>query len=52
MKSSQSKFSREKSQSSASSSSKSGSGKPSGCCCGSKISDDIDEVEVIDVEGK
>ena len=48
MKNSQSKFSNEKFKSESSSS------KPnstySGCCCGSKIADEIDEVDVIEVD--
>lgn len=49
MKNSQSKFSNEKSKSNPDSKSSSAT---SGCCCGSKMSDDIDEVDIIDVEEK
>lgn len=54
MKNSQSKFSNEKSQSSSSSkpSSSSSSSSSSGCCCGSKLSDEIDEVEISEMEEK
>ena len=48
MKNSQSKFSNEKSQSS----SKPSSSSSSGCCCGSKLSDEIDEVEISEMEEK
>ena len=51
MKNSQSKFSNEKSQSS-SSSKPSSSSTSSGCCCGSKLSDEIDEVEISEMEEK
>lgn len=50
MKNSQSKFSNEKSQSS--SSSKPSSSSSSGCCGGSKLSDEIDEVEISEMEEK
>lgn len=51
MKSSQSKFShKQQSHSEKSSSPKSSS--VSGCCCGSKLSDEIDEVEIIEEEEK
>lgn len=46
MKSSQSKFSNKKSNSGAESSSKSASSKVSGCCCGSKFSEEIEETEI------
>lgn len=49
MKNSQSKFSNEKSKSSTSSHPGS---KSSGCCCGSKLSDDVEEIDVLDVEEK
>ena len=51
MKSSQSKFSNKKSgveKSSHPNTKSSGSG----CCCGSKLSEEIDEVEIMDVEEK
>lgn len=50
MKNSQSKFSNEKSQSSSSSKPSSSSSSSSGCCCGSKLSDEIDEVEISEME--
>ena len=51
MKSSQSKFSRKQpSYSEKESGSKTSS--MSGCCCGSKLSDEIDEVEIIEEEEK
>ena len=51
MKSSQSKFSNKKSgtENGSHSNTKSSS---SGCCCGSKLSEEIDEVEIMDVEEK
>lgn len=49
MNNSQSKFSNEKSKSASTSNP---SSKPSGCCCGSKLSDDIEEVDVLEVEEK
>ncbi|MCM1322621.1 MAG: hypothetical protein NC218_00355 [Acetobacter sp.] len=50
MKNSESKFSNDKSKSNASSNP---SSKPSsGCCCGSKLSDDIEEIDVMDIEEK
>jgi hypothetical protein len=52
MKNSQSKFSNEKSQSSSSSKPSSSSSSSSGCCCGSKLSDEIDEVEISEMEEK
>ena len=52
MKNSQSKFSNEKSQSSSSSKPSSSSRSSSGCCCGSKLSDEIDEVEISEMEEK
>ena len=51
MKNSQSKFSNDKSKSSTSSN-PSSSSSSSGCCCGSKLSDDIEEVDVLDIEEK
>jgi len=51
MKSSQSKFSR-KQQSSSGKESGSKTSSISGCCCGSKLSDEIDEVEIIEEEEK
>ena len=51
MKNSQSKFSNEKAK--ASSSSKSNSSSSAGsCCCGSKLSDEIDEIDFVEVEEK
>lgn len=52
MKNSQSKFSNDKTKSNASSSSNPKSSSSSGCCCGSKLSDDIEEVDVLDIEEK
>ncbi len=52
MKNSQSKFSNEKSQSSSSSKPSSSSSSSSGCCCGSKLSDEIDGVEISEMEEK
>lgn len=52
MKNSQSKFSNEKSQSSSSSKPSSSSSSSSGCCCGSKLSDEIDKVEISEMEEK
>lgn len=52
MKSSQSKFSNEKSKSKSSSSSSPKTGSKSGCCCGSKLSDEMDEVDILDIEEK
>lgn len=50
MKNSESKFSNDKSKSATSSNP---SSKPSsGCCCGSKLSDDIEEIDVMDIEEK
>ena len=49
MKNSQSKFSSKKSGKETGSHSSSSS---SGCCCGSKLSDEIDEVEILDVDEK
>lgn len=49
MKSSQSKFSNKKYGKETNSAS---GGKSSGCCCGSKISEEIDEIEVMDAEEK
>lgn len=48
MKNSQSKFSRKKTMSE--SGSKPSSSNASGCCCGSKLSDDFEEVEIIEEE--
>ncbi|MBQ8750285.1 MAG: hypothetical protein IJZ30_01445 [Alphaproteobacteria bacterium] len=51
MKNSQSKFSNEKAK--ANSSSKSNSSSSTGsCCCGSKLSDEIDEIDFVEVEEK
>lgn len=50
MKSSQSKFSNDKSKSASTSNPSSKSS--SGCCCGAKLSDDIEEVDVLDIEEK
>lgn len=52
MKSSQSKFSNEKSKSNASSKPNSESSSSSGCCCGSKMSDEYDDIEIMDIEEK
>ena len=52
MKNSQSKFSNEKSKSTSSQSSSSASSSAGGCCCGSKLSDEIDEVDFIEVDEK
>lgn len=54
MKSFQSKFSNEKSNAGTSSkpSSKSETSSSSGCCCGSKLSGDVEEVDIIDMEEK
>jgi hypothetical protein len=49
MKNSQSKFSNEKSKSH-SMANPNTSKASSGCCCGSKLSDEIDEVDIIDIE--
>ena len=49
MKSSQSKFSNKKYGKETSSAS---GGKTSGCCCGSKVSEEVDEIEIIDTEDK
>ena len=49
MKSSQSKFSNKKSGTDTNSHSGS---KSSGCCCGSKLSEEIDEVEIMETEEK
>lgn len=49
MKNSQSKFSNEKSKAYSKenpNTAKSGSG----CCCGSKLSDEVDEIDIVDVE--
>lgn len=51
MKSSQSKFSH-KQQNSSEKGSSSKNSSFSGCCCGSKLSDEIDEVEIIEEEEK
>lgn len=51
MKNSQSKFSNDKSKSNASNSNPNSS-KSSGCCCGSKLSDDVEEIDVLDIEEK
>lgn len=50
MKNSQSKFSNEKFKSETSGAKPNSTA--SGCCCGSKISDEIDEVDVIEVDEK
>lgn len=50
MKNSQSKFSNDKSKSNTSS--KPNTSKSSGCCCGSKLSDDVEEIDIIDIEEK
>lgn len=50
MKNSQSKFSNDKTKANAGANPKPSS--PSGCCCGSKLSDDIEEVDVLDIEEK
>ncbi len=54
MKNSQSKFSNDKSKSSTSSNpnSSSSSSSSSGCCCGSKMSNDVEEIDVLDIEEK
>lgn len=53
MKNSQSKFSNEKSKSNTNSKpSSSSSSSSSGCCCGSKLSDNVDEIEIMDIEEK
>ncbi len=53
MKNSQSKFSNDKSKSGTTSNpSSSSSSSSSGCCCGSKLSSDIDEIDVLGVEEK
>lgn len=53
MKNSQSKFANEKSKSTSSQSSSSASSSSAGgCCCGSKLSDEIDEVDFIEVDEK
>lgn len=52
MKNSQSKFSNDKSKSSTSSNPSSSSSSSSGCCCGSKLSDDIEEIDVMEIEEK
>lgn len=48
MKNSQSKFSNDKTKAGSTSNPK----PSSGCCCGSKLSDDIEEVDVLDIEEK
>ena len=50
MKNSQSKFANEKTKPSSSVKSNSSSG--GGCCCGSKLSDEIDEIDFIEVDEK
>ena len=52
MKNSQSKFANEKSKSTSSQSSSSSSSSNGGCCCGSRLSDEIDEVDFIEVDEK
>jgi hypothetical protein len=52
MKNSQSKFANDKSKSASSQSSSSASSSAGGCCCGSKLSDEIDEVDFIEVDEK
>ncbi len=51
MKNSQSKFSNEKAKANSSSKSDDSSSKSS-CCCGSKLSDEIDEVDFVEMEEK
>lgn len=46
MKSSQSKFSNKKANFGVESSTKSASSKSSGCCCGSKFSEESEEIEI------
>ena len=52
MKNSQSKFANDKSKSASSQSSSSSSSSNGGCCCGSRLSDEIDEVDFIEVDEK
>ena len=52
MNNSQSKFANDKFKSASSQSSSSSSSSNGGCCCGSRLSDEIDEVDFIEVDEK